>query len=89
MSDTYNLTGALTISNAQQVYIDMQRAINDGTLTFDLAALEGCDSAGVASLIEAVKYAKQTKNQSLSYINQPQQLEELATFLKVDGVLFQ
>lgn len=89
MSNSFALTGSLTINNAQQVYADMQRAINDGTLTFDLAALQNCDSAGVALLIEAKKYAKQKKNQSINYINQPQQLKEFATFLKVDTALFQ
>lgn len=86
---TFALTGSLTINTAQKNLLAIQRAVNDGTLIVDLAEVESCDSAGIALLIEAKKYTKQQNNQILSYINQPQQLKDFATFLKVDAVLFQ
>ncbi len=84
----FSLEGVLDINTAQQTYTKMRRAIDQGTSHFDLAKLQGCDSAGLAALIEAKKYAKKKKQLRVTFSNASPQVQQFATFLKVNDLLF-
>ncbi|CAN5445800.1 hypothetical protein BH10PSE19_BH10PSE19_03230 [soil metagenome] len=53
-------------------------------LTVDLASVSFCDSAGLVLLIELSRNAKQ-QNQTIRYINVPQQLLAIAKVSGVEG----
>lgn len=74
----------ITADNANNVLQILLRATGGDV---SLSSIQHCDSAGLAVLLEAKKrLAKQQA--ALSYVDVPQQVRELADFLKVSNVLF-
>jgi phospholipid transport system transporter-binding protein len=57
-----------------------------GTLDFDLSNVRSSNSAGVALMIEWVKYAK-NKNQVIKFIDVPQQLESIILAAGIKKIL--
>lgn len=85
-----DLPARITLEDANDVAKMLCRAVDDSTdaeLRVDLSAVNHCDSAGVAALIEAKAYANQHQR-TLCYLSPQSQLKDLATFLKVDEILF-
>ncbi len=74
----------ITVDNADKVLSQLLELSDD---TIDLSAITRCDSAGIAVLLEAkTKFSRQQRQ--VIFLNANQQLNDLATFLKVADLLF-
>jgi phospholipid transport system transporter-binding protein len=84
----FGLNGELSFNTAAAVLRAAQTALRDekGTVEIDLTAIRRVDSAGVALLIELLRFAKQ-RGIALYFTHIPQQLESLAAVSGVDGLL--
>ncbi len=56
------------------------------TLDFDLSNIHSSNSAGVALIIEWIKYAK-NKNKVITFLNVPQQLESIISAAGIKKIL--
>lgn len=74
----------ITVDNADAVLSQLLQCTAD---VVDLSAIEHCDSAGVAALLEAKAVFSQ-QQRALIFAHPAQQLHDLATFLKVSDLLF-
>lgn len=87
-ASTLDLPARITLEDANDVATTLCRAVDaNATLGVDLSAVSHCDSAGIAALIEAKAYANKHQR-TLCYLSPQSQLKDLATFLKVDEILF-
>jgi phospholipid transport system transporter-binding protein len=84
---TLRVSGAITFANAARALTQLPQTPRGGaTLTVDLAALEGADSATLAVLIAWSAQALQ-RGAALRYLRAPQSLRNLARLCDVDGLL--
>ena len=77
---TYIIDGELnmlTVPRAAKELIAILPTAQGEKLTIDLTAVSRTDSAGVALLVEVMQHAKAAKL-SLSFLNLPQQMQEIA-----------
>ncbi len=85
-----NLPQEITINNANVVLKTISELVDSSDvneITLSLSVIAYCDSAGIAVLLEAKKYAASVQKQL--YFSCPnQQLQDLANFLKVSELLF-
>lgn len=87
MSPIPLLPQQLNINNADEVLQQLVQTSNNDDYNVDLSIIKHCDSAGIAALIET-KAVLLKQHRNIHYINPSQQLIELATFLKVQQLLF-
>ena len=66
-----------TVSEISKELPGVMAKAGDGNITLDLAQISRSDSAGVALLVEAMQIAK-SKDMSLSFVNLPQQMKDIA-----------
>lgn len=81
------ITGELDFNNVVEFWQESLVLMKDlNELHFDLSAITHCNSAGIALLLEWIKYARREKK-SLSFRNIPQQLLSIAKVTGVDQIL--
>lgn len=78
----------LTFSTVSQLIAGMPNLLrNSGeSCVIDLAQVQRTDSAGLAFLLELLRYAK-SQGKTLQFHHLPNQLASLATFTRVDSLL--
>lgn len=74
----------ITMTNANSI---LQSIVASDDATIDLSGVNHCDTAGIAVLLQA-KSSRLANNKDIQYINVPQQVAELASFLNVSTSLF-
>ena len=85
--NTLLITGDLNFQTASDVYQQSRQLINgQDNLTIDLGAVEKSDSAGLAALVEFLKFAKYQKKQ-INFINAQDQLLAMAKVAGLTDVL--
>lgn len=77
-------SGQITADNAAVV---LSSLLSQADNTVDLSAVNHCDSAGIAVLLEVKKQLAQQQRQVV-FVNPSPQLQDLADFLKVSPLLF-
>lgn len=87
VADQFVVAGNLSFDTAsyllQQGNVLFATASN---ITIDLSAVSHADSAGLALLLEWLRYGK-LNNKTVRYINMPAQLKSLAAISEVDTML--
>lgn len=73
--------------NADNANTVLQILVTQAEKCVDLSSVTYCDSAGIAVLLE-VKSLLASEGKTISYQHPGQQLQDLATFLKVAELLF-
>lgn len=81
------LPDAINVDNANNILANLMNQVDDKQPIVDLSPVMHCDSAGVAVLIEAKVLMKQ-RDIDIEYVSPSPQLRQLATFLKVEQLLF-
>lgn len=82
--------GQLILANSDAFSVRFKAELlgdKSGKICMDLSGITQCDSAGLAWLIESKKLSKQY-NKSLSMINVPDTIKNLARFCGVEEILF-
>lgn len=84
----FSLQGELSFNTAPAVLQAAQAALRheQGGVEIDLAAIRRADSAGLALLIELLRFAKQ-RRLAVQFTHMPPQLESLAAVSGVDALL--
>jgi len=87
MKNELSVTGELSFDSAISWRKQLQTAIAESdTLTIDLAKVSHSDSAGLALLIDATRFAKEL-NKSVEFVNMPAQMRELLLVCDLGDVL--
>ena len=86
-SGTVSIVGTLSFDNVTSL-LDESMSMFDGksVLKFDLEAVDKSDSAGLALLIEWMSLATK-KGQSVSFVNLPKQMLDIASVSGLNEVL--
>jgi len=86
-SGMVSVVGTLSFENATSL-LDESVKVFDGesTLQFDLQAVDKSDSAGLALLVEWMSLATK-KGQSVSFVNLPKQMLDIASVSGLNEVL--
>ena len=86
-SGTVSIVGTLSFDNVTSL-LDESMSMFDGksVLKFDLQAVDKSDSAGLALLIEWMSLATK-KGQSVSFVNLPKQMLDIASVSGLNEVL--
>ena len=83
----YRVAGDLSFATVRDVLrASTQAFAASGELAIDLSQVTNADSAGLALLIEWYRWAVQ-RNQSMRFIDTPQQLRALAKISDLESVL--
>jgi len=87
-SETYQLSGELTMQNVPQVARDSEAMVNamSGEVVIVLSEVSRADSAGLAMLIDWLRIAKQ-RQFSLKFEALPGQLMQIARISELDHIL--
>ena len=75
-----------TVGEDRKRLLEYCRKLNESALALDLSAVEHCDSAGLAFLIEAKRLAREHK-QTCQIVGMTKEIHALAEFCGVDKML--
>jgi phospholipid transport system transporter-binding protein len=83
----FALSGSLNLATARHAVDAGERAFGDlRRIEIDLSGVEAVDSAGLAVLLEWVRWAR-LQGRCLAYRDPPDGLEAIAKISEVDGIL--
>ncbi|MGD8998837.1 MAG: STAS domain-containing protein [Granulosicoccaceae bacterium] len=84
---SYRLLGELSFASVPAVRrVGLETFVADSDIRLDLAGVSRADSAGLALLIEWLRYARQ-RNKTLHYLNMPPQMLAIARASSLDQIL--
>ena len=86
-ADQFVISGNLSFATATELLKQSEQLFDAAsTINIDLAAVTHADSAGLALLLEWLRYGK-LKNKAVRYHNLPAQLRSLAAISEVESLL--
>jgi phospholipid transport system transporter-binding protein len=86
--DCFVVSGHLNFSTVVHIWnISLSLLVTKSFLRFDLSKVVSANSAGLALLLEWLRYAKERKK-SISFENIPSQLLSIAVVAGIDKILF-
>ena len=86
-SGTVSIVGTLSFENVTSLLDESARVFDgESKLQFDLQAVDKSDSAGLALLVEWMSLATK-KGQSVSFVNLPKQMLDIASVSGLNEVL--
>jgi phospholipid transport system transporter-binding protein len=84
---TYRLRGVLSFASVPAVRrVGLETFVADNDIRLDLSDVSRSDSAGLALLIEWLRYARQ-RNKTVHYLNMPTQMLAIARASSLDEIL--